>query len=384
VRDSRKPDTWHYTWSADDKLTVVTTPDGARWRYRYDPLGRRIAKQRLDLDGRVTEQTDFAWDGITLAEQATADDGSVTGGGVTGGGAPGSQRVITWDYRPGTFTPLAQAERTTGRQAPQDQVDSRFYAIVTDLIGSPSELVAADGSLAGYQQHTLWGATLWHPEGASTPLRFPGQYQDDETGLHYNNHRYYDPAAGRYLTPDPLGLAPAPNPHTYVPNPLVLADPFGLNPGDTSGGDGWTTVYRFHTAADPNTLLPNMYSSDLLTQAKIMENLQDPGMLRFMADSHMGGSTVDSPFISVTTDPALAAQSSDGWLRTIATGQPGTAGAKLAPDLSEFRVPVTRLIEPAPTNTLSISEGERLWLGPDLNQYLVRTIPNPFALPPPP
>ena len=56
---------------------------------------------------------------------------------------------------------------------------------------------------------------------------------------------------------------------------------------------------------------------------------------------------------------------------------------ELAPDLSEFRVPVSRLIDPAPANSLSISEGERLWLGPDLGQYLVKTIPNPFALPPP-
>jgi len=102
--------------------------------------------------------------------------------------------------------------------APQDQIDERFYAIVTDLIGAPAELVAEDGTLAGYQQRTLWGTTLWHPDGAASPLRFPGQYHDPETGLHYNHQRYYDPVTGRYLTPDPLGLAPAPNPHTYVPN----------------------------------------------------------------------------------------------------------------------------------------------------------------------
>jgi RHS repeat-associated protein len=214
VRDSRRPAAWSYTWSADDQLTEVITPDGARWRYLYDPLGRRIAKQRLDADGRVTGQTDFTWDGRTLAEQASAVDG----------------RVVTWDYRPGTFTPLAQYERTTGRQAPQDQIDSQFFAIVTDLIGTPSELTAADGTLAGFQERTVWGGTLWHPDGVSTPLRFPGQYYDDETGLHYNNYRYYDPAVGRYLTPDPLGLAPAPNPHTYVANPHVLADPLGLDP----------------------------------------------------------------------------------------------------------------------------------------------------------
>ena len=95
-------------------------------------------------------------------------------------------------------------------------------------MGTPAELVAADGTVAGYQQHTLWGGTLWRPGGATTPLRFPGQYHDPETGLHYNQQRYYDPVTGSYLTPDPLGLAPAPNPHAYVPNPLVQTDPLGL------------------------------------------------------------------------------------------------------------------------------------------------------------
>ena len=115
-------------------------------------------------------------------------------------------------------------------EASQEQIDQRFYAIIADLVGTPAELVAPDGTLAGCQQHTLWGTTVWCPDGAQTPLRFPGQYADPETGLHYNQHRYYDPVAGSYLTPDPLGLAAAPNPHAYVPNPQVLADPLGTHP----------------------------------------------------------------------------------------------------------------------------------------------------------
>ncbi|MGW1606719.1 polymorphic toxin type 28 domain-containing protein, partial [Streptomyces eurythermus] len=63
-----------------------------------------------------------------------------------------------------------------------------------------------------------------------TPLRFPGQYYDPETGLHYNYFRHYDPETARYLTPDPLGLTPAPNPVTYVRNPCGWADPLGLAP----------------------------------------------------------------------------------------------------------------------------------------------------------
>jgi len=121
-------------------------------------------------------------------------------------------------------------------------------------VGTPAELVAADGTIAGYQQHTVWGGTLWRPGGASTPLRFPGQYHDPETGLHYNQQRYYDPVTGSYLTPDPLGLAPAPNPHAYVPNPLVQTDPLGLMScglkGDSAEASALTRVGRWMSPAE--------------------------------------------------------------------------------------------------------------------------------------
>ncbi|MFJ3926265.1 RHS repeat-associated core domain-containing protein [Streptomyces sp. NPDC090022] len=64
--------------------------------------------------------------------------------------------------------------------------------------------------------------------GLRTRRRHPGQSFDAETGLHYNLHRYYDPHTGRYISPDPLGLAPSTNPYAYVPNPFVLSDPLGL------------------------------------------------------------------------------------------------------------------------------------------------------------
>lgn len=43
--------------------------------------------------------------------------------------------------------------------------------------------------------------------GGNDPLaiRFPGQYYDEETGLHYNRFRYYDPGIGRYVSADPIG-----------------------------------------------------------------------------------------------------------------------------------------------------------------------------------
>jgi RHS repeat-associated protein len=62
----------------------------------------------------------------------------------------------------------------------------------------------------------------------SNPFRFPGQYFDEETGLHYNRYRYYDPTLNRYLTQDPLGVAGGANLYSYVDNPTKSVDPLGL------------------------------------------------------------------------------------------------------------------------------------------------------------
>ncbi|MFJ4951283.1 putative T7SS-secreted protein [Streptomyces sp. NPDC088760] len=218
TRLSRKPDTWHYVWDAEDHLTSVTTPDGTRWRYTYDPLGRRTAKLRLAADGEtVVERVDFTWDGTTLCEQTT-----------TSTGLP-HPVTLTWDHQ--GLSPVSQTERITAAEDPQQEIDSRFFAIVTDLVGTPSELVDEQGEIAWRTRGTLWGATAWSTDSTSyTPLRFPGQYYDPETGLHYNYFRHYDPETARYLSPDPLGLTPAANPVTYVHNPHAWADPLGLTP----------------------------------------------------------------------------------------------------------------------------------------------------------
>jgi RHS repeat-associated protein len=100
--------------------------------------------------------------------------------------------------------------------------------VVTDVSGTPTELVSPDGAIVGNQQHTLWGRCCWQRDTAATPLRFPGQYYDQETGLHYHNHRYYDPETGAYLSPDPRALWAAPNPHTYVPDSGAAGDPLAL------------------------------------------------------------------------------------------------------------------------------------------------------------
>ncbi|MGV9250464.1 RHS repeat-associated core domain-containing protein [Streptomyces sp. NPDC003697] len=208
-RLSRKADVWRYTWDAEGRLTSCTTPDGAVWRYRYDPLGRRNAKYRLGEDGTsVTEEARFTWDGTRLAEQTD------TRSGVT----------LTWEYE--GHRPLAQYER---KPVSQEECDSRFFAIVTDLIGTPTELVSEDGDIVWHTRTSAWGTTAVNADATTyTPLRYPGQYADPETGLHSSYFRHYDPETARFISPDPLGLAPAPNPVAYVPNAQTWLDPLGL------------------------------------------------------------------------------------------------------------------------------------------------------------
>ncbi|MEV7179370.1 DUF6531 domain-containing protein [Kitasatospora sp. NPDC093679] len=207
---------WRYSWNTDDQLVRVDSPNGS-WAYTYDPLGRRTSKLRLD-EGTAAlgpEETVFTWDGVQLAEQRTAL-------------ADGSQRTVSWDWEPGSWRPLAQTERSI--RADGAVLDQRFFAVVTDLVDAPSELVTEEGHIAWAADTNIWGRRLRKPaDGAPfCPLGRPGQYHDDESGLEYNYFRYYDPATGRYLSVDPFGLDAGPNPHAYVPNPLFWIDPLGL------------------------------------------------------------------------------------------------------------------------------------------------------------
>jgi len=218
TRLSRKPDTWRYSWDAEDRLTQVVTPDGTVWRYRYDALGRRIGKQRIAENGvDVLEQVDFTWDGTTLCEQTTS------------WGDTSDAVTLTWHLH-GAET-VAQSERRVTSSTSQEEIDARFFAIVSDISGTPRELIDESGEIAWRSRSTHWGKLSWAMDShAYTPLRFPGQYFDAETGLNYNYLRYYDPEVGRYVSQDPLGLAPAPNPTAYVDRPQISCDPLGLAP----------------------------------------------------------------------------------------------------------------------------------------------------------
>ncbi|WP_405928424.1 DUF6531 domain-containing protein [Streptomyces griseus] len=215
---SGKSEVWKFEWDAEDRLTAVTTPDRTFWRYLYDPLGRRIGKHRIASDREtILEKVEFTWDGPVLCEQVTSS---------TEFSNPVS---LTWDYH--DMRPATQSERILSQDSSQEAIDERFFSIVTDLVGSPRELIGEDGAVAWRTRSTVWGTTAWATDStAYTPIRFPGQYFDSESGLHYNLHRHYDPETARYFSTDPLGLAPGPNPRSYVHNPHTWADPLGLSP----------------------------------------------------------------------------------------------------------------------------------------------------------
>jgi RHS repeat-associated protein len=194
---------WRYRWNGAGMLSEVERPDGLKVRFEYDTFARRTRKMlvRSSPDGSdlVEGDTRFVWDGQTLVHEV-----------------PVGASVATWYFEPGTFTPVA-LER-----------DGLRWDIVSDHLGTPTEMYDRLGRLAWRMQLDAFGVkqadiTLQH-----CPWRWPGQYEDEETGLHYNRYRYYDAQAGRYITQDPLGLTPGPQLYGYPDDPLTAIDPLGL------------------------------------------------------------------------------------------------------------------------------------------------------------
>ena len=98
-----------------------------------------------------------------------------------------------------------------------------------DHLNTPQMLTRPNGSVVWQGQYDAFGEVTQTNTQVSNPLRFLGQYQDDETGLHYNWNRYYDNSIGRYVTSDPIGLNGGLNTYGYaLGNPLRWTDSRGL------------------------------------------------------------------------------------------------------------------------------------------------------------
>jgi RHS repeat-associated protein len=104
-----------------------------------------------------------------------------------------------------------------------------IYYYHNDHLGTPQFMTDADQNLVWKAGQEPFGAEDPSVETIKNNLRFPGQYYDNETGLHYNWNRYYSPETGRYITSDPIGLQGGLNTYGYVDgNPARFADPSGL------------------------------------------------------------------------------------------------------------------------------------------------------------
>jgi RHS repeat-associated protein len=200
---------WRYGWNGRGELVEVTRPDGKKVRFAYDALGRRICK---DYEGISTR---YVWDGDDLVHEI-AD------------GAP----LVTWEFEPGTFGLLAKVDG-----------DRRFSA-VTDHLGTPQVLFDAQGEIVWKAEIDLYGVVNVQVAKVGCPWRWPGQYEDEETGLYYNRFRYYDREAGRYINQDPIGLKGGTALYAYVPDPLSWIDALGLSKQGSCVGVGRSGAFR--------------------------------------------------------------------------------------------------------------------------------------------
>lgn len=201
---------WRYAYDGFDRLVRAEDDGGRLVRFGYDPLGRRIWKEVSQ--GGVQRITRYVWAGEQLIREVEQVHGE---GRDWQGGGP--ERTRDYCYWPQTWKPLFLRE------------GGAIHQYHCDPLGVPMRLTDAAGKVTWEAERSGFGAMAALPGGIEQPLRLPGQYHDAETGLHYNRFRYYDPALGRYLSRDPIGVAGGLNFYAYAGNdPVNRADPTGL------------------------------------------------------------------------------------------------------------------------------------------------------------
>jgi RHS repeat-associated protein len=206
-----------FTYDCENRLvraeTMVNSKVHSGGTYRYDSLGRRVGKTS-EIEGRI-EHKHFLWQGLRMLREET----------------PGQRSLYIYEL--GSYAPLARVDQSEG------EAGQKLYYFHTDQIGTPLEMTDVDGQIVWQATYKSWGEieTLTVNE-VEQNLRFQGQYFDDETRLHYNTFRYYDPEVGRFITQDPIGLLGGDNLYAYGVNPIGWIDPAGLCKSPASGVKG--------------------------------------------------------------------------------------------------------------------------------------------------
>ena len=206
----------YYQYDLENQLVraEIKKPAGNTeiWEYAYDPFGRRLSKERQDKLAWMStdpKRTHFVWDGTRLLQEYTYK---------------GSYTYLYTDQD--SYEPLAQVF--------DNAKDGKQYLAYfhNDQIGIPKEMTDIHGNLLWYGEYTAWGRLKKDErvyKDAHQPFRLQNQYFDEETGLHYNLMRYYEPEAGRFVNQNPIGLWGGENLYWFVPNIQIWIDPLGVN-----------------------------------------------------------------------------------------------------------------------------------------------------------
>jgi len=204
---------WSYSYHPGGLLESVVRPDGKAVIFSYDAIGRRVSKE---FDGKTTK---FIWDGNRIVHEWVEDSQRVN---------DSRPQPVSWLFEEGTFTPIAKLTKENA------------YSVISDHLGTPNTMLDENGKAVWEKTIDIFGTehprdkernydSLHNDNETNCPFRFPGQYDDVETGLYYNRFRYYDPDMGVYTQRDPIGVVGMnPTIYGYVDNTLLKLDPWGL------------------------------------------------------------------------------------------------------------------------------------------------------------
>ncbi|MCX2962450.1 RHS domain-containing protein [Rodentibacter heylii] len=191
-----------YRYDLHDRLIgaeIATRYRKEHWVYYYDAVGRRIAKAKLNKQGEPEIHTLFVWDGSHLVQEIQKGKNSQE-----------NDRTFTYIYtHPDSYEPLAQCIDRRDEQG--NRIEHEINYFHCDQIGIPREMTDSQGKLIWRGRYDAWGGLhydrhLAQQNQGHQPFRLQNQYVDQETGLHYNFLRYYEPMMGRFISQDPIGL----------------------------------------------------------------------------------------------------------------------------------------------------------------------------------
>lgn len=195
-------------------------------------------------------------------------------------------------------------EQMAGQLEPHHELERKVHLYHCEQRGLPLALIGQGGTIVWHVEYDEWGNLLNedNPHNLEQKIRLPGQQYDDESGLCYNRHRYYEPLQGRYITQDPIGLEGGWNPYTYPLNPIIIADPLGLSPTSFSTLFGPAMDGTFH-GVDSVAYLPESERQSTLNDFSKMRGMYNP------LSEYVFGWGIGAPLVSLSAifGPAASA-----------------------------------------------------------------------------